>query len=300
MGIGPVDFFVSYDRYPEEGEKIDALPGSHLIAGGGPVPNTLCGLARLGGTASAISAFGDDHWGQLARSDLDSFGVAHNLSICRKSVPTTLAFIWVNNKSGDRTVILDRDRRLDLKPRDIKLNQLPQTRLIHLDGRDIPACLKLARWGKKNGSRVMLDVGSVRNRVDELFPFLDYLICADQFACHYHQTKSIQKATAGFRKLGIPEVVVTSGTKGSYGIDQSDQSHFQPAFKVKAIDGTGAGDAYHAGYLWGILEDRSLSEKMLFASAVAALKCLKPGARAGLPTLRQTELFIKKHRVFHA
>lgn len=300
MGIAPLDFFVSHNRYPHEGEKIDGVSGSHLIAGGGPVPNTLCGFARLGGTASVIAAFGDDQWAQIARSDLDRFGVDHNLSINRKGIPTALAFAWINIKTGDRTIILDRNPRLDLKPSDLKLHHLPKTKLIHLDGRNIPACLKLARWGKQNGAQVMLDVGSVRNRVDDLFPFLDFLVCAEEYACHYHRTKSVKKASAGFRKLGIPEVVVTSGIRGSYGIDSGGDDHFQPAFKVKAVDGTGAGDAYHAGYLWGILKGKSLAEKMKFGSAVAALKCRKPGARAGLPTLRETELFLKRHRVYHA
>jgi ribokinase/sulfofructose kinase len=300
LGIAPVDIFMSVDSLPAPGSKGNAVPGSCLVAGGGPVPNASCTFASLGGTASVISSFGDDHWGRFARQEMDQFGVRHDHCLVRKNCASALATAWININNGDRTIVLDRDPRLSITPRDINLKRLPIPSLIMVDGRHVEANVKLARWGKKVGARIMLDIGSVRNPVDDLFPYLDFLVCADEYACHYFKTRSASRAVRGFKSLGIPEVVVTCGTAGSIGIDSNGHQVRQKAYKVRAVDTTGAGDAYHGGYLFGVQKDWDLARRMKFAAAAAALKCRKPGARSGIPTLRQTTRFMNNHRTYYA
>ncbi len=300
LGIAPVDFFVAMEKYPPRGKKINGLPESHLIAGGGPVPTALCTFARLGGKASLITAFGGDEWGGFARRELDKFRVDHSLCIRRRNCSSALAFAWIEKPTANRTIVLDMNSRLFIKPSDLKLNRLPIPNLIHIDGRHVAACVKLARWGKRVGAKIMLDIGSVRNRVDDLFPYLDFFVCADQYACHYSRTRSIKKAVGEFRKIGIPEVVVTSGTKGSYGIDAEGNEARQKAYKVKAVDATGAGDVFHGAYLFGIHAGWDICKRLKFASAAAALKCRFPGARDGIPTIRQTLKFMKSHKSYYA
>jgi len=299
QGIAPVDFFVSIYDFPARGQKTNSVPASSLIVGGGPVPNAACAFAGLGGTASIISSFGDDYWGRFAREEMDRYGVRHDLCLTRKNCPSAVASAWINIDNGDRTIVLDRHPRLFIKPGDINLARLPKPKLILIDGRHVEADTKLARWGKKVGAKVMLDIGSVRNRVEELFPYIDILVCADEYARHFFNTRLIIKAARNFKLLGISEVVITSGTSGSYGIDADEHENRQRAYKVKAVDVTGAGDVYHGAYLFGIQQGWDLAQKMKFASAAAALKCLRPGARLGIPTLRQTLSFMKNHRAFH-
>jgi len=300
LGIAPVDFFVSIAKYPPCGKKIDGIPESNLIVGGGPVPTALCTFSKMGGKAALITTFGDDGWGEFARKELERFGVDHNWCINRKNCSSALAFAWIEKPTAERTIILDKSPKLFIKPADIKLDKLPLPRLIHIDGRHVPACVKLARWGKKIGATVMLDIGSVRNKVDELFPFLDIFICADQYAFNYFRTRSVKRAAMGFKKIGIPEVVVTSGVKGSYAIDADGIEASQKAYKVKAVDATGAGDVFHGAYLFGTFKGWNLAKKLKFASAAAALKCRLPGARAGIPSLNQTLRFMNSHRLFYA
>lgn len=300
QGIAPVDFFVSIYDFPARGQKANSVPASSLIAGGGPVPNAACTFARMGGSASVISSFGDDYWGRFAREEMDRFGVRHDLCIIRKNCPSAVASAWINIDNGDRTIVLDRHPRLFIRPGDINLKRLPRPRLILIDGRHVEADTKLARWGKKVGARVMLDIGSVRNPVDDLFPYVDVLVCADEYARNHFKTRLIIKAAREFKSSGIPEVVVTSGISGSFGIDADGREHSQRAYKVKSIDATGAGDVYHGAYLFGIHKGWDMARKMQFASAAAALKCRRPGARMGIPTLRQTLKFMKNHRSFYA
>jgi len=301
LGISPVDIFVSMERHPARGKKIDGLSGSRLIAGGGPVPTALCTFAKLGGGRTAlVAAYGDDWWGTLARQELERFGVDHSRCIIRKRCPSALAFAWVETVSGDRTIVLDSDPRLYIHPGDIVLRGLPRPRLIHLDGRHLEAGVKLARWGRQIGARIMLDIGSLRNRVDDLFPYLDFFVCADQYAGHYFRTRSPERAAAGFRKMGIPEVVVTSGTAGSFGIDAEGKQVPQKAFTVDVVDVTGAGDVFHGAYLFGIHKGWDMVRKLRFASAAAALKCRRRGARDGIPTYRQTINFLAGRENYHA
>ena len=298
LGIAPVDFFVTVAAYPACGKKVDGVSGSHLIAGGGPVATALCTFSRLGGKAALISAFGDDTWGDFAREELSRFGVDHAYCIRRKKCPSALAFAWVT--SENRTIVLDMDKRLSLRPSDIDPKRLPVPKLIHLDGRYMDASIKLARWGKQIGAQIMLDVGSVRNNVDDLFPFIDFLVCADDYARHYFRTRSIPKAALGFKNLGIPEVVVTSGTAGSFGIDPEGRVVRQKAYRVATVDVTGAGDVYHGAFLFGIFKGWPLARRMQFAAAAAALKCRHRGARDGIPTFRRTITFMNNHTAFYA
>lgn len=300
LGISPVDFFVTVAEHPARGLKVDGIPESHLIAGGGPVPTALCTFSRLGGGSTAVIApLGDDSWADFTRGELDRFGVDHSLCIVRKKCTSALAFAWIEQPTSARTIVLDSPARLYIEPNDINTAHLPKPKMIHLDGRHLEAAVKLAHWGKKVGATIMLDVGSVRNRVDGLFPFLDYLVCADQYAFHHFKTQSVFVALARFRKLGIPEVVVTCGTAGAYGLQAEGKPVFQKAYKVKAVDVTGAGDVFHGAFLFGLRKKWDLAERLKFASAAAALKCRKRGARDGIPTFDETVTFMKNHRVYY-
>lgn len=300
LGIATVDFFVSMEKYPPRGKKIDGIPESHLIAGGGPVATALCTFSSFGGKAALITTFGDDIWGRFARKELEKFGVDHSRCINRRKCSSALAFAWIERPTAERTIVLDMNPRLLIRPADIKINRLPIPKLIHIDGRHVPACLKLARWGKKVGATVMLDIGSVRNRVDDLFPYLDLFVCADPYAFHYFKTRSVRKAAQEFKEIGIPEVVISSGIRGSFGIDTQGNEVNQKAFKVSAVDDTGAGDVFHGAYLFGTLKNWEMARKLKFASAAAALKCRVPGARAGIPSFAQAIKFMNNHRSFYA
>ncbi|MFW9770133.1 MAG: carbohydrate kinase family protein [Candidatus Thorarchaeota archaeon] len=300
IGISPVDFFVSIDTYPAPGRKINGIPGSTLIAGGGPVPTALCTFANMGGSASLITSIGDDHWGDFIRSELDRFGVQHDHVVVRKRCSTALASAWINIHTGERTIVLDMSPRMHIRPRDIHLSNLPRPKLVQVDGRHVEADIKLARWARRMGARILLDIGSDRNPVDDIFPHIDFLVCADEYAFARCKTRSIDTAVNKFKKMGIPEVVVTAGTKGSFGIDVDGRTAYQKAYRVKAVDTTGAGDVYHGAFLYGVHWNWDLATRMRFASAAAALKCREPGARAGIPTLRQTLNFMRKHRRYYA
>lgn len=291
MGIIPYDLLFTVSKYPKAEMKIDAE--SFFSSGGGPVPNVMVGMARMGYRAALIAPVGHDPFGEIMINELKADKVNTDYMIIKKD-PTALATGWIEKGSGRRTMVLSRE--IEVKPTDLKLDQLPIAKFIHLDGRDMPGTMKLARWAKRNNIMVSFDIGSVRNDVSAVFPYVDHLVVADQYAFNFTRTRKVKKAIDLLKKFCPGCVVVTEGIKGSTGLDKdSSEFVYQKAYKVKNVDTTGAGDCYHTGYLFGWLRSVDLKERMKLGAAAAALKCTQPGARKGIPTRRQLFTFLKSN-----
>lgn len=294
MGIIPYDLLFNVDKYPGPGMKINA--NGFFMQGGGPVPNVVIGLARLGFKSALIAVVGDDPFGKISIEEIKNEGVDHRFIIVKKQ-PSALATGWIEDGSGQRTMVLSRE--IFVKPGDIKTSAYPIPRVLHLDGRDMPATLKLARWAKRKGVVVSFDIGSMRNDVSEVFPYVDHLVVADSYAFPFTRTKTARSAIRKLARLCPGTIVVTEGIKGSTGVerlpDKEGRFIFQPAYRVKNVDTTGAGDCYHTGYLYGLLEGCDIAQRMKLGSAAAALKCTKPGARSGIPTKPELRRFMKNN-----
>ncbi len=288
LGIALVDILMQLKDYPRAGGKADAERTT--IQGGGPIPTAMVTLSRLGKKPTLLAAVGDDIFGKFAVAELKKDKVDTSLIVVKKN-PSAFAVGWVEKKSGRRSIVLDLN--ISINPGDIKLSNLPNVRAVHLDGRYMPACLKLARWARRKNIPVILDVGSIRNDVSDLFPLVNHLICSEDYAFPHTKTKNIKAAIKKLQKECFGTIVVTSGTKGSIGFDKESGFVRQRAYKVKAVDVTGAGDVYHGGYIFGFLNGWELKKRMELGSAAAAIKCTKPGGRTAIPTFNQVKRFFK-------
>ena len=287
LGITPLDFLFEVDRYPRAGSKID---GSGLtIQGGGPVPNVMIGLRRLGHSTALITAMADDLSGRMGIEELRREGVETRYIVIKRGSSDTAVGL-IEKGSGRRTMVLN--RTIGVAARDIVTSHLPMPKIVHLDGRDMAACLKLARWGRQVGATVCFDVGSIRNDVSAILPLVDHLVVADAFALPFTRSRSAGRAVDTLRETCPGTIVVTEGTRGSLGWENGEYVRAK-AFRVKNVDTTGAGDAFHTGYIYGLLHGYDLAARLRFGSAVAALKCTRMGARAGIPNLQQVNRFLK-------
>lgn len=284
----PLDFLFEIPDYPPAGGKRDAT--ALTIQGGGPVPNVLVGLQRLGHTTALITAVADDLPGWLGVNEVTREGVDNSFIVWKKGA-SLMAGGFVEKGSGRRTIVLH--RTIGVTPRDLVLARLPKPRLIHLDGRDLDACIKLARWGRRKGIPICFDIGSVRNDVSPILPLVDHLVVADSFALPFTGCRTARRALARLRECCPGTVVITEGIKGSIGYENGALVR-QPAYRVRSVDTTGAGDAYHTGYLYGLLHGYDLAARMHLGAAIAALKCTRPGARGGAPTLKEVRAFLRK------
>jgi len=291
LGICAIDYLSILDPYPGLDEKVDVLASS--VQGGGPVPTAMATLSNLGAKVVFVGKVGDDYEGKLICSELRKFKVNTDFMIVDKKAKSLKAFIWVDKNSGKRTVVLDRTKMRPIKPKELSFLNKVYFRYLHLDGRDIEANIFLAKRAKKEGSEVILDLGSLRERIGELFTFVDYLVVSKKFAYDYTKLKDLSKACLELKKIGFKCVVITLSEKGCLWTDSFRVNYF-PGFKIDAVDTTGAGDVFHGGFIFGLLRKWKMEKIIQFASACAALKCKSLGGREGIPSLKEVEDFLRK------
>ncbi len=284
LGVNAVDYLCVLNPYPQLDDKVDAVRSS--VQGGGPVPTAMVTLAKLGAKACYAGKVGTDPEGQFVKAQLEREGVDVRHVITDPDTTTAKAFIWVDKRSGKRTVALNRDKKHGLQRKEMTFMDSISTRFLHLDAREPEINILAARWAKRLKAEICLDVGSLRQGVDRVLPYVDHLIVSQRFACGFTGTADPAMACRKLMQGRFKTVVVTVGEKGCICGRHGKASH-SPGFKVKTVDTTGAGDVFHGAFIYGLLKKWSLKRIAQFANACAALKCRKLGGRAGIPTLAE-------------
>jgi ribokinase len=278
-----VDFICLLSEYPGLDEKIDAETFS--LQGGGPVPTALVTMAHFGAKTSYIGVVGDDEDGKFLLYEFSHAGVDTSATIIDKNGITNRAFIWVDKKSGKKSIVLTQDRSSSpLIADEVSRRHLMSTKYMHIDGRETQAVFPAVEFARENGVEVILDAGSPRDRMDELLGLVDYPVVSEAFCRNYFGKGSYQNYLGILKDRGARYAVITCGERGSYAIDDGEIYH-QPAFNVSVMDTTGAGDVFHGAFIYGLIQGWQLKEIMRFSAAAAALKCTKIGGRSGIPDL---------------
>lgn len=294
LGLSTIDILTPVSHLPVSNEVFEISGIS--IQGGGPVATALAALGRLGARTAYLGTVAGDNWGKMILDDFENYGVSTNHINQIKEAQSPVSIILVE-ENGNRSILYEKGLLPELNPAFVSENLVNQARILHLDGSHPEAALKAARIAKISDTLVSLDGGAgegIWAGMTELLPFVDILIVARQFAFRQTGFDNPVKAGSELLKYGAKLVVITDGELGCWYWDKKNHFH-QPAFKVMVQDTTGAGDTFHGAYLYGYLQDWLPEETVVFASAVAALKCAHPGGRIGIPTLHQTVEFLQRN-----
>jgi len=291
IGICAVDYLCLLPQYPKLNQKTEAK--DYSFQSGGPVPTALITLARLGAKAAYIGIVGHDDNGKFILKQLEQEGVDISAVIVDKNCMTNQAFIWIDNKSGKRTIVLNKDSAAaPLLPNEISIKHIRSTKFLHIDGRETTATLAAIEMAKKYKAKVILDAGSDREELAQFITKVHYPIVSENFCKSFLKTRDHEKAVKKLLSFGAEMAVITLGEKGCYGAD-STGIYFQPAFTVDVVDTTGAGDVFHGAMIYGLLNEWPLQQNLKFASAAAALKCMQLGRRTGIPDLQKIYNFLE-------
>lgn len=291
LGQCSLDYLSLVDRYPDIDTKKEVLEWHEQ--GGGPVATALVALSRLGVSCRFHGVIGDDGAGDKIRRSLTQEGVEVKGIVRREQSSSQIAFIAIEKTTAKRTIFWRRPSGNDLQPDELGPDFLRDSNFLLLDGLMMDASLAAAKKAKEMHVPVMLDAGSVRPGMPELAKLCDYVVTSKVFA-----EGMGWKLTPGFlldqqAHLGIMTLTITQGESGSITVS-GDRVIRMPAFSVEAIDTTGAGDVFHAGYIYGLLQQWDLEYVVRFASALAALKCTRMGGRKGAPSLGEVIQFLQK------
>lgn len=294
FGTNAVDHLICVPQYPEFNSKVEL--NAYEWTAGGEVASTMAGLRRLGLSTAYAGRFGDDAAGKLGIGSLTDEGVDMRYAEVVTGAETQLAFIVIDDRSGERTVIWRRDKKLAYSADDAPVEAAARGRVLHLTQHDTAACIRMSQAAKNNNAIVSIDIDNVVDGVGDLLPLVDVCIASAEFPQRLlgisdHKTALIELAS----RFGCAVTGLTLGEAGS--LFYCGGSFIEtPGFAVPGgcVDTTGAGDAFRTGFLYGMLTGESVEDSTAIANAVAALKCRSLGARAALPTTDELKTLLKK------
>ncbi len=289
MGLNAVDLLCVVPEFPTLNSKMEILQFSKQ--GGGQVATAMVALARWGVKTKYIGKVGDDELGQFSLRSIQKEGVDVSSVTIEPNTPNQLAIIIIDSVSGERTILWDRDERLMYRDGELRKEEICSGKLLHLDGHDIRAAIQCIKWAKEEGISTVIDIDKVEPLTSELIREIDFVITSSRFPSLFTGISDREKAFLELQKHTSGFICTTLGHEGAVALVKGELIYVK-GFEVKAVDTTGAGDVFHAGFVYGLLQNWEVIEILKFANAVAALKCRDLGGRRGIPTLGEVQKFL--------
>jgi len=286
--------------------------GAHIVEmgqmGGGVEANVAAALARLGARVGLVSRVGDDADGEWARQDLQAWGVDTTRVVTVPGVHTDFCLVWVP-PDGERMLACHNPSLRHMRLEDTDHRYITRAGILFLSGFVPPDLIEQALHATRATSlTVTFDLpdtfedlagrGLSRARFKRLLPQIDLLMTNQTGLTSLMAIKDPQAAMDAFQKLAPGmSLAMSMGAEGAWLYHDGQQVRLE-AFPVHILDTTGAGDAFHAGLIYGLLiKNWALRQAGLFASALAALNCTGLGARGGLVGQKEVERFLLEHGV---
>jgi sugar/nucleoside kinase (ribokinase family) len=295
LGLNAVDHLIVVPRFPEFNTKIPFL--SHTLAPGGQSATAMVALARLGMRARYIGSVGSDDLGQFQIESLASEGVESSGVKVVEAAESQTAFIIIDEATGERTILWNRDERLTTRADEVDFDLVTSGRVLLLDGHDVDASIRAAEFARRASVPTVLDIDNLYVGAEQLVPLIDFNICSSDFPKRATGEPDLKLALKKLHEqTGSRFVASTIGRQGAVAYFDGQYIH-SPAFEIDCRDSTGAGDAFHGGFIYGLLTGLSVEDTLRFANAVSALKCRSIGARTALPTHEEVTRFLSDNPI---
>jgi len=292
VGFGAlnVDLLFKVNRLARAEEE--SFIEDYTEACGGSAANTTVGLARLGCKVGFIGKVAGDREGKLQLDCFSAEGVDTN-GIIKAEQGKSGAVLGFVDKKGARALYINSGVNDTIKFEEIKPDYASQAKFLHLTsfvGEKSLQTQKQLLNTLPSDVKVSFDPGAVyaRKGYSAIEPIIKktYVLMPNSFELEQLTGESDYCKGADFMiGRGVKIVAVKLGSAGCYVTDGRERLRIEP-FKVKVVDTTGAGDAFCAGFLYGLIKNKSLSECGRLANFVASRCIMEMGARAGLPYVK--------------
>jgi sulfofructose kinase len=290
VGLNATDTLILLPHHPTLGSKVefrsaDVLPG-------GQVATAVAACQQWGLRTRYVGKVGDDNAAMIHRAEFEKLGVEAHLITAAGSA-SQQAVILVDD-TGERTVLWKRDSRLTLQPEELRREWISDSRALHVDGHDTSVAVTAAGWAREAGVPVIADLDDVYPGIETLLYLVDYLITSRDIPGRITGEPDLRRSLPALcERFGSRLAAATLGHEGVLAWDGS-RFHYAPAFQVKPVDTTGAGDIFHAGFIYGLLQGWPLRVQLDFACSAAALNCTGLGARGSIQPVENIEQLIAK------
>jgi len=290
VGLNATDTVIRVPHFPEANAKVEIT--SVEVLPGGQVASAVVACRRWGLTTRYVGKIGGDDAGRLQEHLFAEEGVEAQL-IRVADAASQVAYIVVDEDSGERTILWKRDHAITLRSEDLRPEWITQSRVLHVDGHDTGAAGTAARWARLAGIPVTADLDSVYPGVEAMLPNVDYMIGSRQFPERLTGESDLRNSLPLLHKrYRFRLTAATLGADGVLAWDGAD-FHYCPGFKVDVRDSTGAGDIFHGAFLYAHIQGWPLERQLEFSCAAAALNCTASGARGHIGTLEEIEGLIR-------
>ena len=285
VGLNATDTLIPLASYPARGSKTEYRSVS--VMPGGQTASAVVACQCWGLTTRYVGRLGDDDACRLHRREFARTGVdARIVEVPSAASPQSLIVV---DTEGERTVLCRRDDRLLLQAADLDRDWIVNTRALHVDGYETAAAIQAARWAREAGVPVIADLDETYEGVGDLLEYIDYAIVSRDFPARLTHESNLERALQRMhQRYGCRVTAATLGQDGVLAWD-GKRSYLQAAYRVPVVDTTGAGDIFHAGFIYGLLQGWPLERQLDFACAAAALNCTCSGARGGIRTVADVE-----------
>ena len=293
VGSSNTDLVIQTDHLPVPGETI--LGGNFFMSPGGKGANQAVAVARLGGDTAFVGKIGTDLFGKQSCELFKKYGIDTTYLYHDEQTPSGVALITVD-KNAENCIAVASGANMKLTPTDLKnaIKAIDEAEVI-LVQLEIPldTVEYVVKVGKEKHKKVVLNPAPAQKLSDELLKGL-YLITPNETEAELltgqkvADEASAKKAAQIFLEKGVENVIITLGSKGSF-LYNNKESLLVPAFKVKAVDTTAAGDIYNGALCVRIAEGAEWKDAIVFASKAAAISVTRAGAQASVPTRKEVE-----------
>ncbi len=303
VGSFMTDLMSRSPRLPSPGETV--MGGPFKMGPGGKGTNQAVTAARLGAEVNIVASLGNDEFGNMAYDTLSKEGIGVGFVKQVDGVSTGAALIIVDDSGGENMIVVAPGSNSFLGVDDVeRAREVIESSDCVVMQLEIPLptveyCAALAHGA---GARVVLDPAPAPNKPlgDELLHFVDVLTPNENEASlisgiEVTDLASAEQAARSLVNRGCGTVIITMGSSGVLAFDGNEVLHV-PAFNVKAVDTTGAGDAFNGALAVSLTEAKDLHEACVFASAVAGISVTRIGTSVAIPHREEVCEFLRgKH-----
>ena len=296
VGSVNTDMVISAEHFPRPGETL--LGHDFMTNHGGKGANQAVAAARLGGNTAFICKLGDDGFGHSTMRMLKKEGIDVSYSSISDKAPSGVALICTM-PSGENSIIIDSGTNGLLSPEDmVAAESLFADAAIVLMQLETPieTVIKAAELGKKHGACVVLNPAPAPTTPlpEALLKNVDLLIpneteASSMAGIDIQTGEDISKAMDEIQKLGVKNVIITVGSKGVYARIDGKLVKV-PAFEVKAVDTTAAGDTFCGALCASLCKGNKLEDAILFANKASSISVTRRGAQMSMPYLKEVNL----------
>jgi sulfofructose kinase len=285
VGLNATDTLIPLPAFPARGSKIEY--SSVSVMPGGQTATAVVACQTWGLTTRYVGKLGDDDAARLHVEAFARAGVETRLvTAAGASSPQSLILV---DDGGERTVFCRRDDRLVLQPQELDRAWIERARALLIDGHDTAAATLAASWARAAGIPVIADLDEIYSGIDDLIANIDYLIVSRDFPNRLMKEGQLERSLRSIAaRYGCRLTAATLGSDGVLAFDGQRLLH-SAAYRVPVADTTGAGDIFHAGFIYALLQGWPLERQLDFSCAAAALNCMAAGARGGIGAVDRIE-----------